>query len=246
MKGEIVMKMIGYLSLGYPSLEKSLEMADTYIKGGCDAIEIGIPSPNPCYEKDTIRKWMQQSYEKESNYDVYFEAIKRIKAKHPDKEIYTMVYQEVFDMVSPERYAEFGKSAGIDCVISANLSEESITALDKENVPRCSFGSFILDPKRLRACLKPGGLIYMQTRPFPGQSALPGYETLKDVVTYMRDLGIERPIYCGGGIQTPEDARKVKDAGADGFFIGTAIINMADDLEALYQELVRYKEAVND
>ena len=31
------MKMIGYLSLGYPTLEKSIEMADIYTEHGCDA-----------------------------------------------------------------------------------------------------------------------------------------------------------------------------------------------------------------
>lgn len=240
------MKMIGYLSLGYPSLQKSIAMAELYIKGGCDAIEIGIPSPNPCYEKETIRTWMQQSYDKESDYDVYFDAIRDIKHRNPETEIYTMVYQEVLDMISPDRYVVFCKRAGINCVISANLTAESIIALDEAGIQRCSFGSFILDPKRLNGCLKPGGLIYMQTRPFPGQTALPGYETLKDVIGYMRDLGVTRPIYCGGGIQTPEDAKHVKEAGADGFFVGTAIISMADDLEKMYKEIVAYKAVVEE
>jgi len=52
------MKVIGYLSLGYPTLKRSLTMADDYFEAGCDAIEIGIPSPNPKYEKETIRAWM--------------------------------------------------------------------------------------------------------------------------------------------------------------------------------------------
>lgn len=237
------MKMAGYLSLGYPSLERSMEMADVYIEGGCDAVE-SIPCPNPCYEKETIRTWMQQAYQEEPDYEVYFDAVARIKKKHPDREIYTMVYQEVLDAVTPVRYARFCRQAGVDCVISANLTEESIRALDENNVERCSFGSFILEPERLKNCLKPGGLIYMQTRPFPGQKALPGYESLEAVIKYMHDLGITRQIYCGGGIQSPEDAKNVRDAGADGFFVGTAIINLADDLNKLYREIAAYKEAI--
>ena len=66
------MKMVGYLSLGYPTLERSLEMADVYIEGGCNAVEISIPSPNPCYEKETIKTWMQEAYaaEAESRRDI--------------------------------------------------------------------------------------------------------------------------------------------------------------------------------
>lgn len=240
------MKMVGYLSLGYPTLEKSIEMADIYIEYGCDAVEISIPSPNPCYEKETIRNWMQEAYRQNSDYEIYFEAVGRIKARHPDNEVYTMVYQEVFDIVTPERYADFCEQAGVDCVISANLTEASIRTLDKKGVSRCSFGSFILDPKRLKGCLQPGGLIYMQTRPFPGQKALPGHEKLEEVIQYMHDLGIDRPIYCGGGINSPRDAEKVKSAGADGFFVGTAIVSLADDLERLKEEITAYKEAIAD
>ncbi|CUN83662.1 Tryptophan synthase alpha chain [[Eubacterium] contortum] len=240
------MKMVGYLSLGYPTLERSLEMADVYIEGGCNAVEISIPSPNPCYEKETIKTWMQEAYAAEADYEVYFNAIEGIKKRHPDREVYTMVYQEVFDMVTPQRYADFCVQAGVDCVISANLTKESIDALDEKAVSRCSFGSFILDPKRLNNCLKPGGLIYMQTKPFPGQTALPGYETLGDVIQYMHDLGITRPIYCGGGIQSPADVKGVKEAGADGFFVGTAMISLAKDLDKLRREIYEYKAAAAD
>lgn len=238
------MKMIGYLSLGYPTLKKSLEMADIYFESGCDAVEISIPSPDPCYEKETIRTWMQQAYATESDYEVYFEAVRQIRQRHPDNEIFTMVYEEVLSGVTPGRYAGFCHEAGVDCVISANLSPESVHVLDENGVARCSFGSFILDPKRLALCLKPGGLIYMQTKPFPGQTALAGYETLDKVIGYMRDLGITRPIYCGGGIQSPEDAAGVKAAGADGFFVGTALVSLADSPDLLRSEIAAYKSAI--
>ena len=238
------MKVIGYLSLGYPTLEQSLRMADAYFEGGCDAIEISIPCSDPKYEKETIRKWMQQAYAAESNYEVYFDAVASIKKKHPENELYTMVYQEAIDKAGIERYADFCLQAGVNCVISANLSPETIETFDRKGVTRCSFGSFILDPVRLRGCLGKGGLIYCQTAPFPGQQPLNGYETLGSVIKYMRDLGITRPIYCGGGIKTPEDAKMVKDAGADGFFVGTAIISYADDLEKIKETIRSYREAV--
>ena len=157
-----------------------------------------------------------------------------------------MVYQEVLDMVTPPGYARFCREAGVDCVISINLTAASIAALDAAGVPRCSFGSLILDPQRLEACRQPGGLIYCQANFMPGQTPVPGYETLGKVLAYMRETGVTRPIYCGGGIKTPEDARRVKEAGADGFFVGTAIISLADQLEELKAEIARYCQAVAD
>ena len=238
------MKVIGYLSLGYPTLKRSLTMADDYFEAGCDAIEIGIPSPNPKYEKETIRAWMQQAYHEQPDYEVYFTAIAALKARHPDKEIYTMVYQEVFDMVTPQRYAKFCRDAGVDCIISANLTQESIEVCDRMGVARCSFGSLILDPTRLEACKGPGGLIYRQANFWPNQTPVPGYETLGKVIDYMHSIGITRPIYCGGGIQSPEDAVRGKEAGADGFFVGTAIISLADRPEELKKVIRSYCTAV--
>lgn len=49
MKGSMSMsiKTICYLSFGYPTIEKSIEMAGRYIEGGCDAIEVSIPPKDP-------------------------------------------------------------------------------------------------------------------------------------------------------------------------------------------------------
>ena len=41
------MKMIGYLPVGYPSLDKRREMADAAIEGVCDGMEIRIPCTDP-------------------------------------------------------------------------------------------------------------------------------------------------------------------------------------------------------
>lgn len=238
------MKVIGYLSLGYPTLERSLEMAEVYFQSGCAAIEIGIPSPNPVYEKETIRTWMQQAYAAQPDYEVYFSAIAELKRRYPDREIYTMVYQEVMDMVTPQRYARFCREAGVTCIISINLTEESVAVFDAMGVARCSFGSLVLDAQRLEDCRKPGGLIYCQANFAPNQAPAPGYETLAKVIAYMRETGITRPIYCGGGIRTPEDARRVKESGADGVFIGTAIISLAEHLDEMGRAIASYCQAV--
>ena len=39
------------------------------------------------------------------------------------------------------------------------------------------------------------------------------YPTLKDCVQYLRECGIDRPIYCGVGVHAPEDVKLVKEAG---------------------------------
>lgn len=55
------MKLIAYLSGGYPTMDKSVAMAELYVEGGCDAIEWNFPPRNPYLEADYIaEKWRQQ------------------------------------------------------------------------------------------------------------------------------------------------------------------------------------------
>ena len=51
-------KTICYLSFGYPTIEKSIEMAGRYIEGGCDAIEVSIPPKDPYRDSaSTALRW---------------------------------------------------------------------------------------------------------------------------------------------------------------------------------------------
>ena len=48
------MNLICYLSNGYPTIEKSIEVAQTYVSAGCDMIEIDFPSRDPFLEGEFI------------------------------------------------------------------------------------------------------------------------------------------------------------------------------------------------
>lgn len=56
------MDLICYLSNGYPSLERSIEIAKDYVKGGCDIIEIDFPSRDPFLEGSTLLLVWQKHY----------------------------------------------------------------------------------------------------------------------------------------------------------------------------------------
>ena len=65
----------------------------------------------------------------------------------------------------------------------------------------------------------------------------PKYPTLKDCVQCLRDHGIDRPIYCGVGVHSPEDVRMVKEAGGDAAFIGSTILKLQGDISAMKEKI---------
>ncbi len=47
--------LVGYLPVGYPTVERSVEAMKTLVEGGCDLIEVGIPYSDPVMDGTTIQ-----------------------------------------------------------------------------------------------------------------------------------------------------------------------------------------------
>ena len=86
----------------------------------------------------------------------------------------------------------------------------------------------------------------MQAFPSEGQYVKPGFEDLSTCIKYLRERKVSEPIYCGAGIKSPEDAKKVKEAGGNGFFVGSSIIKLYDEPEKLVELIKEYKESAED
>lgn len=48
--------LIGYLPVGYPTVEKSIESFRTMVEAGCDIIEVGVPYSDPVMDGPTIQE----------------------------------------------------------------------------------------------------------------------------------------------------------------------------------------------
>ena len=48
--------LIGYLPVGYPSVEASIEAMRALVEGGCDVVEVGVPYSDPVMDGPTIQR----------------------------------------------------------------------------------------------------------------------------------------------------------------------------------------------
>ena len=53
--------LIGYLTVGYPSIEATLELVPAMADAGCDLIELGIPFSDPLADGTTIQRASQEA-----------------------------------------------------------------------------------------------------------------------------------------------------------------------------------------
>ena len=231
------MNLICHLCNGYPSIEKSVEMAKLYEQAGCDIIEIDFPSRNPYLESELIQSRMAKALEACDDYDQYMEGMIRIKKNQPNTKFILMVYENVIEEIGYEKFLKFCLDNGFLDMILVGIQNDVIkNQLIAAGIRVSCYVQFSLDAQEVAYAKQSNGFVYLQAKPAPGQ-ANPEYPELKDCIRYLREQGITNPIYCGVGIHQPEDAAMAKEAGADAVFVGSTILKLHDQPTALEQKI---------
>ncbi len=238
------MRMIGYVTSGYPSVEGSTETARNYIRGGCDMLEISLPLMNN-REAPYLSGLMKQAIAACPDYDAHLEGIRRIRAEFPEADVTILLYNEVAAAIGGEKLANFCKENGIHDVNSPDLHDPDVReALRKNGIREAGLILYVPDEARLLHARNTDGFVYMQAFPREGQELVKGMETPAALIRYIRGNGIKTPIYCGGGIRKAEDVRTLQEAGADGFFLGTSLLMLSDMPEKFVETVKMFKAAI--
>lgn len=73
--------LVYYISMGTPSIEASLQMAETYLAHGVSALQFDLPSRNPYRETLFIRKRMAKAWETYGGYEPVSDGVDGIPAQ---------------------------------------------------------------------------------------------------------------------------------------------------------------------
>ena len=236
------MDIILYLNNGYPTLERSLEMAKAYVEAGCGILEVDFPSHNPYLESELIAGRMQQALKNCDDYERYMEQIVAIKRELPNARILLLAYENTVEQIGVDKYIDFCKRNDFSDLLLVGLKDNAV----KERIIAAGlkvscYVQFQMLDEEIASAKDSNGFVYLQAKPTPGQGYVnPRYPTLKDCIHGLRARGIDRPIYCGVGVHAPEDVKMVKDAGGDAAFIGSTILKLQDDIPAMQAMIRRF------
>jgi tryptophan synthase alpha chain len=237
------MKLICYLSNGYPSIKESVDMAAHYVEAGCDIIEVDLPARDPYLEGELIASRMSGALRACNDYDRFMEAAVAIKANHPDVAVLLLVYEETIREIGPARFIDFClKNDMRDLIVVGHDPESLKEHMIARGLRVSCYVRFNLPEEEVAAALRSNGFVYMQAKPI-SCAVDPAYPTLKDCIAQLRKRGIDRNIYCGVGVYTPEDVAMVRESGGDGVFVGSAILKTTNDLPRMREVIRRFKDA---
>lgn len=237
------MKLICYLSNGYPSLADSAEIARWYAESGCDLVEIDLPARNPYLEGEYIAGRMASALAACDDYDAYMANVAAIAEQSPDLRILVLAYEQTVMEIGVAKFVAFCTGHGFLDVILVGLSSDAVKdELIRNGIRVSCYVQFHMDPAEIESARQSNGFVYLQARPAPGQ-VNPAFPTLSDCVAELRSQGITRPIYCGVGVAKPEDFADVEAAGADGAFVGSTILRLYQQPDLLKATIKAFKKA---
>ncbi len=224
--------LIPFFVIGDPDFETSLAVVKAAIDAGADVLELGIPFSDPIADGPTIQKADIRSLSAGMTVRKALEFIKQV-TDYKSIPIGLLVYYNLVYQYGTEKFLQDFKAAGGSSVLVADLS---IDDADEIAVPASSAGLetvFMVTPitpdeRARRIAEKTTGFIY--TVSLLGVTG--ARESLSDMVrplvARLKKL-TDVPICVGFGVSSPEHAKEIAQAGADGVIIGSRIVKMIED-----------------
>jgi tryptophan synthase alpha chain len=223
--------LMPYLMGGFPDLDTSSAVADAYVEGGADLVELGVPFSDPLADGPVIHAAATRALEAGATLESVLAVCARIGERVP---VLPMVYANMVLARGANEFARLVGDAGAAGAIVPDLPLEEggeiRAALSEAGLALVPLVAPTTPPeRRRRICERAEGFVYVvsDTRVTGERSELP--EGLPGLVAAVRDEAAV-PAAVGFGIGTPEQAAAVGRI-ADGVIIGSKLVRIVADAE---------------
>ena len=222
---------IGYLPLGYPDLQTSIDAAVALAEGGADILELGPPYSDPVMDGTVIQEATQAALAGGFRMRDTFTAIREITAR-VDVPVLVMTYYNPVFQYGVDRFADELAAAGgaglITPDITPDAASEWIAASERTGLDRVFLAAPTSTDERLEMIVRAStGFVYtVSTMGITGERAELD-QAARTLVARLRDAGASHAC-VGIGISTPEQVRGVGEY-ADGAIVGTALVRALRD-----------------
>lgn len=222
---------IGYLPIGYPDLQTSIDAAVTLAENGVDVLELGPPYSDPVMDGLVIQEATQAALASGFRLRDTFTAVREIAAR-VDVPILVMTYWNPVMQYGVDRYADDLAAAGgaglITPDITPDAASEWIAASERTGLDRVFLAAPTSTDDRLEMIVQQStGFVYtVSTMGITGERAQLD-AAARTLVARLREHGAEHAC-VGIGISTAEQVADLLDY-ADGAIVGTALVRALRD-----------------
>ncbi|MET4223788.1 tryptophan synthase subunit alpha [Oerskovia enterophila] len=239
--------LIGYLPVGYPSVEGTVEVAKALVESGVDIIELGLPYTDPVMDGPVIQRAVEHSLEAGTRVRDVFTAVQAVAALGVP--VLVMTYWNPVLRYGVESFARDLAAAGGAGLITADLipdeAGEWIAAADAHGLDKVFLVAPSSTPERLRltAAASRGFVYAASTMGVTGVRSEVGSKA-EELVAATRAAGGEH-VCVGLGVSTGAQAAQVGRY-ADGVIVGSAFVRPLLGDEPWDERLEKVREVARD
>lgn len=247
--------LIPFITAGDPDLKTTAQALRILDQSGADLIELGVPYSDPLADGPTIQAAATRALQRGVSLDNVLEMVKDVAPDLKAPLILFTYYNPILNR-GIESFLKQIAEVGVKGLVVPDLPLEEAESLLK---PAAEIGIEVIllvaptSPKeRIEAIAhKSQGFIYLVS-----VTGVTGVRTqiesrVQDILQQMRAV-TDKPIGVGFGISGPEQAKQVKDWGADAVIVGSAVVKRladcspAEGLTAIEEFCKSLKSAISD
>ncbi len=223
--------LIAYITVGYPDIESTAEIAVALAENGCDIIELGIPFSDPLADGATIQKSSYQALLNGTTPQSCLEAAAEIR-KRIDTPLAFMTYYNPVLNYGLEAFCQSCTEAGVHGLIVPDLPPEEGGELEETTRKHDLDLIYLLAPTSTEDRVE---AVAERSRGFIYLVSLTGITGARDTLSPELEGFVKRvrhkteqPLCVGFGISTPEQAGRVASI-ADGVIVGSRLIQVIEE-----------------
>lgn len=235
--------LMPYLMAGFPDLETSRLIAQVYVDGGANLIELGIPFSDPLADGPVIHAAGVAALRAGASAASALEVARAVSDQVP---VVVMCYANLVFARGLERFTDMLLDVGAAGLIVPDLPMEeapaALAACDERGLALVPLVAPTTPADRLASIgARARGFLYTVS-----VTGTTGERTANDsgmaAVVARARASTEVPVAVGFGIGTPDQAGAAAQAGADGVIVGSRLVRAAgadgdvvDDVRSLVQ-----------
>jgi len=235
--------LVGYLPVGFPDLQGSIDAMVAMVESGVDIVEIGVPYTDPLMDGPVIAHAADVALQNGTRLADIFTAVRAVADAGAPALV--MTYWNPVLRYGVDRFAQdLAKAGGAGLITPDLIPDEGaqwIEAAERNNLDHVFLVAPSSTPQRLRsttaACT---GFVYAaSSMGVTGARASVG-DAAEVLVTRTRQM-TDTPICVGLGVSTGDQAAQVA-AFADGVIVGSALVRCLADAGSPADGLIAIRE----
>ncbi|MFF2276450.1 tryptophan synthase subunit alpha [Agromyces sp. NPDC058126] len=223
--------LIGYLPVGFPTLDESVDAAVALVENGVDVLELGLPYSDPVMDGPVIQAATQQALANGFRLADGFEAVRRV-TERVDAPVLIMTYWNPVVQYGVERFADDLAAAGGAGLITPDLIPDEgadwIAASERTGLDRVFLAAPTSSDVRIAQAVEASrGFVYaVSTMGITGARSDVD-DAARTLVARLQEAGA--PASCVGlGISTAAQVSEVLEY-AEGAIVGSALVKALAD-----------------